>query len=136
MVYGFNQRLVPSRLPHGGRGAEHIRTLARKLDVVHKNTVASSSIMPIACLQRLRGLFPSLQTLTTLAGDRIGLPTSPSYLPCGSSSLFRGGSAGLSGGEDEGMALERTRFGVREGGGKTYCKRTEGLGGRAASGGK
>jgi hypothetical protein len=49
-------------------------TLARKLLAVHRNTVASSSAIPIACLSLLFGFFLlSLHMLTTLAGDRMGL---------------------------------------------------------------
>jgi hypothetical protein len=50
------------------------RTLARKLLVVHRNTVARSNAMPTACRSLLFGFFlPSLHMLTTLAGDRGGL---------------------------------------------------------------
>jgi hypothetical protein len=50
-------------------------TLAKKLLVVHKTTVASNSDIPIACLNLLFICFflPSSHMLTTLAGDRIGL---------------------------------------------------------------
>jgi hypothetical protein len=49
-------------------------TLARKLLAVHRNTVASSSAIPIACRSLLFGFFLlSLHMLTTLAGDRMGL---------------------------------------------------------------
>lgn len=54
-------------------------TLARKFDAVHRNTVASNSMIPIVCLQRDRGFLPSLHTLTALAGDPIGLLRSLSY---------------------------------------------------------
>ena len=49
------------------------RTLAKKLDAVHRNTVASSSAIPTACRVLLCGFFPSSHTLTTLAGERTGL---------------------------------------------------------------
>lgn len=51
------------------------RTLAKKLEAVHRNTVASSRAMPTACLILLCGLLflPSSHTLTTLAGERTGL---------------------------------------------------------------
>ena len=55
-------------------------TLARKFDTVQRNTVASSSIIPIACLHGLCGFLPSLHALTTLAGDSNGLSKSCEYL--------------------------------------------------------
>ena len=79
-----------------------VRTLARKFDVVHRITVASNSDIPIACLHRPRGFLLSLQTLITLAGDRMGLPTSPLYL-FGASSLFRGEKAAARGGDGGAM---------------------------------
>jgi hypothetical protein len=77
-------------------------TLAKKFEVVHRNTVASNSSIPIACLQRPRGFLPSVHTLTTLAGDRIGLSRSLLYLP-GASSLFRGEKASAKGGDGGAM---------------------------------
>jgi len=51
-----------------------ILTLAKKLLVVHRNTVASNSAIPIACRSFPFIFFlPSLHMLTTLAGLRIGL---------------------------------------------------------------
>jgi hypothetical protein len=58
----------------GGEGLrKRALTLAKKLEAVHRNTVASSSAMPTACLILLCGLLPSSHTLTTLAGERTGL---------------------------------------------------------------
>ena len=68
---------------------------ARKSDVVHKNTVASRSAIPIACLIRLCllplsfELSPSSQSLTTLAGESIGESMDAEYLVYSDSSLTR-----------------------------------------------
>ena len=73
-------------------------TLAKKLEAVQRNTVASSSNIPTACLHfDLGGFLPSLHTLTWLAGLRMGLARSPSYT-MGPSSLCRGDVAVLRGG--------------------------------------
>jgi hypothetical protein len=74
-----------------GRIVQMIRTLARKFDVVHRNTVASSNAIPTACRMRLCGFCfsPSSHSLTTLAGDSIGESMDAEYRVYSDSSLTR-----------------------------------------------
>lgn len=84
------------RCADGTKGQE--RTLAKKFEAVHRNTVASSSTIPTACLHfDFCGFLLSPHTLTWLDGLCMGLARPLSYT-IGPSSLFRDDVGILKGG--------------------------------------